>query len=656
MKKISMAMIIGVLLALLSLSALASGGSSMRSAASIAFDQTYNDSITATQKEDYYKASLSESGRVTIDITSYMQYYCIVLYNDAGVKLWETDHNEWVSTTGKRSDVHHVDLEAGIYYFDFNGYKYLTYYESTGNYTFKMTFASSKANIAEPNNEIATAKPVGFGTQYNAIIAVNDKEDYYEMTLQESGRVKIDMTSFMQYYCIVLYNDAGEKLWETDHNEWVSTTGKRSDTHLLDLEAGVYYLKFDGYKYSVYYESTGNYTFKLTFTASKANIAEPNNEIATAKPVGFGTQYNAIIAVNDKEDYYEINLKESGRVRIDMTSFMQYYCIVLYNDAGERLWETDHNEWVSTTGKRSDTHLLDLEAGTYYLKFDGYKYSVYYESTGNYTFKLTFTASKANVPEPNNEIAEAKTIQLNSTYNGQIAINDKEDYYRFVLAGNKKIKLNITSYMQYYCVILYDKNGKEIWYTDHNEWNSTTGKRSDTHSIDLSSGEYFIKVNGYRYSVYYQSTGNYTFSINTNNTVPAPTSLKASSIKTNSLKLSWSGVSGAKGYVVYRFDSSKNTYSKVGTTSQRAFTVKKLKAGTTYRFAVKAYKTVSGTNYYSDYSKVLTTVTKPVGPTIKVSAGTKQATIRWKAVQGATSYIVYRGISKDGSFQKIGTT
>ena len=138
--------------------------------------------------------------------------------------------------------------------------------------------------------------------------------------------------------------------------------------------------------------------------------------------------------------------------------------------------------------------------------------------------------------------------------------------------------------------------------------------------------------------------------------ISAPSAPKASAIKTNALRLKWTSVSGAKGYAVYRYDSSTNSYTKIGTTAKTVFVVKNLKAGTTYRFAVKAYKTVSGTTFYSNYSNILTTITKPIAPAIKVTAGTKQATVKWKAVKGATSYVVYRGTDEDGSFKKIGTT
>ena len=656
MKKILVMMLSILLVLQIAIPAFASGGTSTADATSTVFGTVYDDTITETQPEDYYRFVLTEPGRIKIDITSFMRYYCIFLYNDAGVELWQKQENEWVSTTGKRTDSYSLDLETGTYYLKFNGYRKNDWDASTGNYNFMLSFTSGKANLAEPNNEIAQAQEVSFGTQYNGVIALNDREDYCKFVLSEPGRLKIDITSFMRYYCIFLYNDAGIELWQTQENEWVSTTGKRTEAYNLDLEAGTYFLKINGYRKHDWDASTGNYSLTLSFTSGNANVAEPNNAIAEAKNAEFGTQYRGVIAINDREDYFAVELPESGRLKIDVTSLMRYYCCVLYNDAGVELWQANEKEWVSTTGKRTDTYQLDLEAGTYYLKFNGYRKNDWDASTGNYNFKLSFTSAKANISEPNNDIASAKSISLNTPYNGQIAINDREDYYQISLKNDTKIKINITSYMRYYCVVVYDSFGKDVWVTDSNEWNSTTGKRSDVHEIALSAGTYYLKINGYRRYDWDASTGNYTFSVSTNQTISKPGNLKATAIKTTAAKLSWSAVDGATGYVVYRYDTATKKYKKVGTTASTSCTIKKLKPGTEYRFAVKAYQKTADKNIYSGYSSTLTIVTKIAAPKIKVSAGKQKATIKWNEVDGATGYIVYRAAGTNGKYKKIGTT
>ena len=620
----------------------------------ISTNGTVYGNISVSGDEDYYQLNLSSSGRLTIKINSFMKYYCAFIYDDDGERLWYTDDNGWVSTTQKRSDTYTLDLEEGTYYLKINGYRRNDWDASTGSYNFSVSFAASGANIAEPNNSIAEAKEISFNLTVKGQIAINDKDDYYAFTLPSSGRITLKVNSFMQYYCAVIYNTDGDKLWHTDDNGWISTTKKRSDTYTLDLEKGTYYLKIDGYRYSTstWDTSTGNYNFNLKFAASGANIAEPNNNIAEAKRIKIGSTVKGQIAINDRDDYYVFTISSSGRITFKFNSFMQYYCAIIYNTDGDTLWYTDNNGWISTTQKRSDTYTIDLEKGTYYLKIDGYRYSTstWDTSTGNYNFNLKFAASGANVAEPNNSIAEAKAIKFGSTVKGQIAENDRDDYYRFTLSSSGKVIIKFTSFMRYYCVVIYDTDGKEVWRTDCNEWISNNKTRSDKHSVDLNAGTYYLKVNGYRYGDSYPSTGNYNFTLLQDIYVPR-TSKTTTKSTTSSIAISWKKVGGASGYQLQM--KSGKTYKSVATTSKTKVTVKKLKAGTKYTFRVRAYTVVSGVKYYSSWTTI-STATSPATPSLKVSAGKKSATLK-AAKQTADGFVIYRADSKNGTFKKIAT-
>ena len=68
---------------------------------------------------------------------------------------------------------------------------------------------------------------------------------------------------------------------------------------------------------------------------------------------------------------------------------------------------------------------------------------------------------------------------------------------------------------------------------------------------------------------------------------------------TNSVSISWSKVTGATAYKIYQYDYSKKQYYYVGKTKDTKFTIKNLKAGTIYKFRVRAYKNVDGTQYFA---------------------------------------------------------
>ena len=513
--------------------------------------------------------------------------------------------------------------------------------------------------FAAGGSSMANAANITFDKTYNDTITENRREDYYKFTLNSSGRISLKFNSFMEVYSVTLYDEEGNELWFAEYKEWVSTTGRRTDTYTIDLEKGIYFIKVNGCGWHNSVDGcTGSYNFTLGFTPSGANIEEPNNNIAQAKTVKYETAIKGQIAKNDKEDYYKFSLDSSGKLTLRFNSFMEVYSVTLYDEEGAEIWFAEYKEWVSTTGKRTDNYSIDLEKGMYFIKVNGCGWHNSVDgSTGNYNFTLGFTSSGANIDEPNNNIAQAKAVKLSTTVKGQIAKNDKEDYYKFTLGTSGKVTLKFTSFMEYYSATIYDAEGVETWYTEYNQWNSTTGKRTDTHSINLNKGTYYMKVNGCGWHNSVDgSTGNYSFSISTKVTVAAPKSVKASANKTTSVKLTCSPVSGVTGYFFYRYDTATKKYIYLGASSTTSFTVKKLKAGTKYQFAAKAYKMVNGTKYQSALSSPVKTATRPATPTVSVTPGKKQAVVKWKAVSGANGYLVYRSTSANGTFSKIGTT
>lgn len=128
--------------------------------------------------------------------------------------------------------------------------------------------------------------------------------------------------------------------------------------------------------------------------------------------------------------------------------------------------------------------------------------------------------------------------------------------------------------------------------------------------------------------------------------------LKASS-GTDNVKLSWKKVSKAEGYIVYQYKSSK--WKKIATVkaSKNSYSIKKLKSGSNYRFAVKAYRTQDKKQVLSKSYASLYTATKPAAVKLKVTAGRGKATLKWNKVTGASGYTVYYKTSQKASWKKL---
>lgn len=128
--------------------------------------------------------------------------------------------------------------------------------------------------------------------------------------------------------------------------------------------------------------------------------------------------------------------------------------------------------------------------------------------------------------------------------------------------------------------------------------------------------------------------------------------LKASNVKYNSLKLSWTKQGYADGYQIC------NTSSKVvKTVTKNSATITGLSAGKTYKYKVRSYiKNADGTKSYGAFSSVLNATTKLKTPTVKVVSKTKgQARISWSKVSGATGYEIYYKKSASAKYKKLKT-
>ena len=86
-----------------------------------------------------------------------------------------------------------------------------------------------------------------------------------------------------------------------------------------------------------------------------------------------------------------------------------------------------------------------------------------------------------------------------------------------------------------------------------------------------------------------------------------PTGVTATAASTSSITVSWSSVSEATGYYVYRSTSASGTYNQVGTSSSTSYTNTGLSAGTTYYYRVSAYNSYGESAQSSGYAYATTT-------------------------------------------------
>ena len=81
--------------------------------------------------------------------------------------------------------------------------------------------------------------------------------------------------------------------------------------------------------------------------------------------------------------------------------------------------------------------------------------------------------------------------------------------------------------------------------------------------------------------------------------------VKVSAKTNNSVTLSWKAVKGATGYQVYIYSASKGKYVRKTAVTGTSAKITSRKAGTEYKFKVRAYFKADGKSYYGEFSDVI---------------------------------------------------
>jgi fibronectin type 3 domain-containing protein len=177
---------------------------------------------------------------------------------------------------------------------------------------------------------------------------------------------------------------------------------------------------------------------------------------------------------------------------------------------------------------------------------------------------------------------------------------------------------------------------------------STTTAYTDT---GLSSGTtYYYKAAAYNAA----GTGGRSASASAATVPASPTGLAVSSVTSSSATLTWTAVSGATGYYMYRSGSAEGSYEEVGSSTSDSYTDTGLASDTTYYYKAAAYN-AAGTGGRSAYISATTVLPAPTGLTAS-PATSSSITLSWTAVSGAAGYYVYRSGSAEGDYSQAGTS
>lgn len=331
---------------------------------------TTQGELTAQDADDIYNFTLSEAGRLTIDLSSAVDDRALIVLKDS---YNDTLYSETVygdaRTPGR--DVTTIDLEKGDYQFKI----YDDY--GRGTYTIKTTFKAVATQDSEPNNGTTDAQPLTFGKTTKGYLSALDNKDVYRIELPKAGRLRFDFSSAIDDRVLFqLTDEYNTSIFSKDvYGSW-NNPGKYNP--YLDLEAGVYYLNlYDDY-------ATGVYELKSTFIPALNQEAEPNNGSAEAKAFPFYQTRTGFLSWNDRIDVYKVTIPKTSKVGIDVTSYVDDRAILTLYD-GDNVNLLNEEVYGSTKAPGRFNRSLMLTRGTYYVSIrDDY-------GTGKYQLKVTST-------------------------------------------------------------------------------------------------------------------------------------------------------------------------------------------------------------------------------------------------------------------------
>ncbi len=237
---------------------------SIPESATIKFNKLVKGFISKSDYEDYYHFNVPDSGKVTLDFTSFMKYYVVTIFNNDGKQVWYSGSQMgWNETTQKRSDTYSYELISGDYYIRVEGRRYdnsREYY--TGCYQFTLSYDKAYENIDEPNDTMQQAEVIPLGFVVRGQIAMNDSVDFYAFEVSRKMKMSVSVTSYMSSYQMNILDYDGNSVFDSGYLAWNENAKRRSDIHSLELEEGTYFIKMTGAAKSG--SATGNYQLIVT--------------------------------------------------------------------------------------------------------------------------------------------------------------------------------------------------------------------------------------------------------------------------------------------------------------------------------------------------------------------------------------------------------
>ncbi|HEX8911926.1 MAG TPA: PPC domain-containing protein [Humisphaera sp.] len=421
---------------------------------------------TTDNKNDYYKFTLAQAGRLRVTLDGSTGDADLYLYNGASL-----GNEIGSSTNGNVTEViDKANVPAGTYYARVNGQG-----AGTTNYTFAVQtdFAGQTPGTARVVGSVGTTEKV-----LKDFIGNTDKEDWYKFTAGANGVLNAKLDGLTSDVDLQLYASDGTTLLKKSING-----GATPELIYHGTTAGATY-----YARVFQYSSTSNYTLHLTNKAIPADGA--GNTLAAAKNLntlgGTATFNDWIVNKHDEVDLYKFFVAEQGNITVKLTG--------LSADLTVELLDFNGNVTASApaAGKTDETIVkMSNFGGQYYVRV---RQGGTVGAVGDASpYSLSITAPKDAGP---NTRATAKLLPLvnnSATTTGFVGVNDKEDWFKVNVVAGKTLKGSLFGLSADADLELYNSAGTLLTKSTNG------GTTSDNVSYAVTTGgDYFFRILNYK--------------------------------------------------------------------------------------------------------------------------------------------------------------
>lgn len=553
---------------------------------------TYGGDIRNTGDVDYYTYTSTGKGYLGLD------------FSHTVISGWETRSVYKITVTrkGATGEVYsgyvnggdttwkmpNLGLPADTYYIKIEAAATLNSSVNSGSldtcyptdYSITVNWTNTSKWEEEVNDALAAANVLESGKTIGGSIATASDKDYYKVTMKKKGYLQVKLShentgSTATHYQMAVLNQDGNELYKIS-NAGVDTT---CNSGKIGLEKGTYYVLIS--VASTLY--TGDYKLKVTTKAASNWESEVNGDTATADKITVGKEMNGIISSYSGDlDYYKFTLDKAAYINVSLThekinAAGRSWYVYLLKGNGSRLnyKKTDHL-YAYAGDVYTETDAVKLAKGTYYVVVRAAA-----DNKNAVGQEYTVCVNKISAKKPT--ISDVKSVGYNMLRVTWKAVPGAVSYeiYRSNSKNGSYTKVKTIDEV------------KTVSWTDKNV---TTGKT------------YYYKIKA-TVALEGGTTGTGSASgAKSGKAVPAATTLKAKA-GAKQIKLTWSKVSGASGYELYRSTSEDGKYSKIKTVtkgSTKSYTDKsKVSSGKMYYYKIRAYRKVEGKKVYGEYSKII---------------------------------------------------